>query len=58
MDDALKQFPVHTQQHGFRTNRNTDTPISIVTDYIEKHIYNHKHIIGVFLVIQAAFDSI
>ena len=58
MDDALKNSPIHIQQHGFRTDRNTDTAISTVTDYIEKHIYNQKHVIGVFLDIQAAFDSI
>ena len=34
------------------------TAISTVTDYIEKHIYNQKHVIGVFLDIQAAFNSI
>ena len=41
------------------TDRNTDTAISTVTDYIEKHIYyNQKHVIGVFLDIQTSFDSI
>ena len=58
MDDAIKHSPVHTQHHGFCTDRNTDTAISTVTDYIERHIYNQKHVIGVFLDIQAAFDSI
>ena len=60
MNDALKNSPIHIQQHGFHTDRNTDTAISTVTDYIEKHIYiyNQKHVIGVFLDIQAAFDSI
>ena len=48
MDDAIKHSPVHTQQHGFCTDRNTDTAISTVTDYIERHIYNQKHVIGVF----------
>ena len=40
------------------TDRNTDTAISTVTDYIEKHIYNQKHVIGVFLDIQTSFNSI
>ena len=53
-----KQSLIRTQQHGFCTDRNTDIAISIVTDYIERHIYNQKHVIGVFLDIQAAFDSI
>ena len=58
MDEAIKHSPLHSQQHGFRTDGNTDMAISTVTDYIEKHIYNKKHVIGVFLDIQAAFDSI
>ena len=58
MDDTIKNSPVHTQQHGFCIDRNTGTAISTVTDYIERHIYNQKHVIGVFLDIQAAFDSI
>ena len=58
MDDAIKDSSIHTQQHGFHTNRNTDTAISTVTDYIEKHIYNQKHVIGFSLDIQAALDSI
>ena len=47
--------PMHTHQHGFRTDRNTETAISGATNYIEKHIYNGEH---VFLDIQAAFDTI
>ena len=58
MEDAIKHSPVHSQQHGFHTDRNTDTAISTVTDYIERHIYNQKQVIGVFLDIQAAFHSI
>ena len=58
MDNAIKHSTVHAQQHGFRTDRNTDTAISTVTDYIERHISNQKHVIGVFLDIQAAFDPI
>ena len=57
MDDAIKHSPVHTQQHGFCTDRNTDISITTVTDYIERHIYNQKYVIGIFLDIQAAFDS-
>ena len=32
--------------------------ISGVGDYIERHIYNGKHVLTVFLDIQAAFDAI
>ena len=38
MDEALTRYPVHTYQHGFRTDRNTETAISGVVDYIEEHI--------------------
>ena len=41
-DNALRQNPIHSKQHGFRTDKNTETAISEVTDYI----------------IQAAFDTI
>ena len=58
MDEVLKQNPLHTNQHGFRNDRNTETAISKTVNYIEKHIYNGEHVIGVFLDIQAAFDTI
>ena len=58
MDEVLKLKPLHTQQHGFRTDRNTETAISSAANYIEKHIYNGEHVIAVFLDIQAAFDTI
>ena len=54
MDEVLKLKPLHTQQHGFRTDRNTET----AANYIEKHIYSGEHVIAVFLDIQAAFDTI
>ena len=40
MDEVLKLKPLHTQQHGFRTDRNTETAISGAANYIEKHIYS------------------
>ena len=58
MDEQLKIHPIHTRQHRFRTDRNTETAISEAVDYIEKHIMNNQHAIGVFLDIQAAFDTI
>ena len=58
MDEVLKLKPLHAQQHGFRTDRNTETAISGAANYIEKHIYNGEHVIAVFLDIQAAFDTI
>ena len=58
MDEALKVHPLHDNQHGFRSDRNTDTALSSAANYIEKHIYDGEHVIGVFFDIQAAFDTI
>ena len=57
-DEKIAQNPLHIRQHGFRTDRNTDTALSNVTNYIEKFINNEQHVLGVFLDIQAAFDTI
>ena len=58
MDEAILVNPVHTNQHGFRTDRSTETAISAVTDYAEKFVMNKEHCIGIFLDIKSAFDSI
>ena len=55
MDEVLKTNQLHPNQHGFRTDRNTETAILSATNYIEKHIYNNEHVITVFLDIQADF---
>ena len=49
---------VHNRQHGFRKNKSTKSAISETTNYIEKHMANNEDLIGVFLDIQAAFDTI
>ena len=49
---------MHTRQHGFRSDRNTVTAISEVADYIEQNIFFNKHVLAVFLDIQAAIDTI
>ena len=49
---------VHIRQHGFRKNKSTESAISETTNYIEKHMANNEDVIGVFLDIQAAFDTI
>ena len=58
MDEALVEHPIHTRQHGFRSDRSTETAISSVVDYAEQHVMNRRHCIGVFLDIKSAFDSI
>ena len=58
MDAKIELNPIHTRQHGFRTDRNTETSISNVVKYIETHIHQEQHVLAVFLDIQAAFDTI
>ena len=58
MDKVLNINQLHSNQHGFRADRNTETAISCAANYIEKHIYNNEHVIEVFLDIQAAFNTI
>ena len=58
VDLTLIDNPLHINQHGFQKNKSTDTAISATVNYIEKHIYNNKTVLGVFLDIQAAFDTI
>ena len=49
---------VHDRQHGFRKNKSTELAISETANYIEKHMANNEDVIGVFLDIQAAFNTI
>ena len=57
-DKTILKAPIHKNQHGFRSDRSTETAISSVTDYIEQNIYHNKHVLSVFLDIQAAFNTI
>ena len=58
MDKALEKYPLHHKQHGFLSGKSTESAISNTVNYIEKHIMNKQHCVGVFLDISAAFDSI
>ena len=58
MDSALVKYPLHGKQHGFLSGKSTESAISNTVNYIEKHIMNKQHCVGVFLDISAAFDSI
>ena len=58
MDEMIETHPVHTRQHGFRSDRNIETSLSNVVNYKEKYIYSGQHAIGVFLDIQEAFNTI
>ena len=58
MDRALVHHPIHHKQHGFLTGKSTESAISNTTNYIERHIMQKQHCVGVFLDISSAFDSI
>ena len=58
MKIAIKSNPIHTRQHGIRHDRSTESAISEATNYIQSHIPKRKFCVGVYLDIQAAFDSI
>ena len=58
MDKALLAHPLHHKQHGFLTGKSTESAISNTVNYIERHIMQKQHCVGVFLDISAAFDSI
>ena len=58
MDLALEDHPIHKNQHGFQRGLSTETAISKTVNYIEKHINSGREVLGVFLDIQAAFDTI
>ena len=57
-DEMLLKYPIHIRQHGFQTGKCTETAISHTVNQIEKFILNRQHCIGLFLDIQAAFDTI
>ena len=54
----LLKSPIHSRQHGFQRGKSTDTAISNTVNQIEKILYNKQHCLGLFLDIQAAFDTI
>ena len=57
-DAMLLKNPIHPKQHGFQRGKCTETAISHTVNQIEKFILNKQHCIGLFLDIQAAFDTI
>ena len=58
MDEAIKDNPIHEKQHGFQSNRGTESALSNTVNYIEKFIFNNKPVMGIFLDISSAFDTI
>ena len=57
-DEMLLKSPIHPRQHGFQRGKCTETAISHTVNQIEKFIYKRQHCVGLFLDIQAAFDTI
>ena len=58
MDQALIHNPIHHKQHGFLTGKSTESAISNTVDYVERHVMNKQHCVGIFLDISSAFDTI
>ena len=58
LEDDLRSNPLHEAQHGFTKNKSTESAAASVVNYVEKHIYNKQHCIGVFLDISSAFNTI
>ena len=54
----LEYHPLHENQHGFTKGLSTETAISKTVNLIEQRLLNNQYCLGVFLDIQAAFDSI
>ena len=42
MNEQLEQYPLHPQQHGFCSNKSTESAISNTINYIESKILNSK----------------
>ena len=57
-DEMLLTSPIHPRQHGFQRRKCTESAISHTVNQIEKFIFKKQHCIGLFLDIQAAFDTI
>ena len=57
-DTKIKHNPIHTNQHGFQRGKSTDSALSHTVNGIEKFLHKGQHCIGLFLDIQAAFDTI
>ena len=57
-NEKLLHSPIHIRQHGFQRGKCTETAMSQTLNQIEKFTLNKQHCIGLFLDIQAAFDTI
>ena len=58
MKEQLLTFPIHANQHGFCTDKSTESAISNTLINIKNNTSHKKHTIVSSLDIQAVFDSI
>ena len=57
-DTYFKSRPFHNRQHAFRIGRSCDSALAETIDFIESKLYNRKFVLGLFLDIKGAFDSV
>jgi hypothetical protein len=57
-DTALKQNPMHKNQHAFRRGHSTEIPLSELTNFIEQAFINKEYVVSVFLDIIGAFNNV
>ena len=53
----VNQIP-HKYQFGFRKNHSTSLALIDVIDNILEHLDNYRHVIGIYLHLQKAFDTV
>ena len=58
MKEKLIENPIHLNQHGFCTDKSTESAISDTQTILENNTTPNKNVIIVSLDIQAAFDSV
>jgi hypothetical protein len=55
-DSALKEYPLHRNQHAYQTGKSTDTALHNAKTRIENGIEHKDIALGAFLDIEGAFD--
>jgi hypothetical protein len=55
-DGALKEYPLHRNQHAYQTGKSTETTMHNVVTHRENAIEHKDFALGAFLDIEGAFD--
>lgn len=58
VDYIMKKFGFDPQQYGFQRQCNTQSAMVDLTEYILKEMDEKKYVVGVFIDLQKAFDSV